>query len=111
MSYHLVRYLVSLLMQATVDDLKSRFAELKPKYYPSRQRWTLPTKENTRSGEVLTSGKKLSEYGIKDGVTLQFKDLGPQIGYATVFFWEYFGPLVIYPLFYFLPSIAYAWHT
>ena len=30
-----------------------------------------------------------------------FKDLGPQIGYQLVFFWEYFGPLVIFPLFYF----------
>lgn len=30
-----------------------------------------------------------------------------QIGYRTVFFWEYFGPLVIYPLFYFLPQLLY----
>jgi len=27
-----------------------------------------------------------------------FKDLGPQIGYKTVFFWEYFGPLCTYVL-------------
>lgn len=31
----------------------------------------------------------------------------PQIGYRTVFFWEYFGPLVIFPLFYLLPHIFY----
>lgn len=30
-----------------------------------------------------------------------------QIGYATVFFWEYFGPLAVYPLFYFLPQYLY----
>ena len=30
-----------------------------------------------------------------------------QIGYQMVFFWEYFGPLAIYPLFYFLPSLIY----
>jgi len=31
---------------------------------------------------------------------VQVKDLGPQIPYSAVFFWEYFGPLVIFPLFY-----------
>jgi len=30
-----------------------------------------------------------------------------QIGYSTVFFWEYFGPLVVYALFYFFPSVFY----
>lgn len=30
-----------------------------------------------------------------------------QIGYSTVFFWEYFGPLVVYPLFFFLPQYLY----
>ena len=30
-----------------------------------------------------------------------------QIGYSTVFFWEYFGPLAVYPLFYYLPQIFY----
>jgi hypothetical protein len=30
-----------------------------------------------------------------------------QIGYSTVFFWEYFGPLVTYALFYFFPRVFY----
>ena len=30
-----------------------------------------------------------------------------QVGYATVFFWEYFGPLVLYAAVYFLPRLAY----
>ncbi|EFN57949.1 hypothetical protein CHLNCDRAFT_20573 [Chlorella variabilis] len=92
---------------ATVDDLKARFAELKPRYYASRQRFTLPPREGQRSGEALAAGKKLSDYGLQDGSVLLFKDLGAQIGYATVFFWEYLGPLVVYPLFYFLPQYLY----
>ena len=30
-----------------------------------------------------------------------------QIGYTTVFFWEYFGPLVTYSVFYFFPHVFY----
>lgn len=26
-----------------------------------------------------------------------------------MFFWEYFGPLAVYPLFYFLPHVFYPW--
>lgn len=34
-----------------------------------------------------------------------FKDLGPQVAYKTLFFFEYLGPLIIYPIFYFYPQI------
>lgn len=61
-----------------MDDLKNRFAELKRKYYPSRQRFTLPAKEGQRSGQALEPGKKLADYGLADGSVLVFKDLGPQ---------------------------------
>ena len=85
---------------------------------------------------VLDSGKKLSDYGLKaraaaraaaaaaraetcparcawqeKEATVVFKDLGPQIGYSTVFFLEYFGPMAIYPLFYvFAPAVYGAPH-
>lgn len=36
-----------------------------------------------------------------------FKDLGPQIAYDVVFYVEYLGPLVIFPLVYFLRSYLY----
>ncbi|KAL4447369.1 hypothetical protein ABPG77_007402 [Micractinium sp. CCAP 211/92] len=94
-------------VDATVDDLKARFAELKPYFYPSRQRFTLPPREGARSGEALVSGKRLSDYALEDGSVVVFKDLGPQISYRTVFFWEYLGPLLVYPLFYFLPHLFY----
>jgi hypothetical protein len=32
---------------------------------------------------------------------------GVQIGYTTVFFWEYFGPLAVYALIYFFPQFVY----
>ena len=66
--------------QATVEELRARFAELKPKYPPSRQRFTLPPREGARSGEALANGKRLSDYGLADGSVLYFKDLGPQVG-------------------------------
>jgi very-long-chain enoyl-CoA reductase len=66
-------------VQATVDELKARFAELKPRYYASRQRFTLPPRDGQRSGDLLVSGKKLSDYGLEDGSMLFFKDLGAQV--------------------------------
>lgn len=57
---------------------------------------------------VLDSGsKKLSEYGLKGESTLVFKDLGPQIGYSTVFVLEYLGPMLVYPLFYYFRTDIY----
>ncbi|KAK9906396.1 hypothetical protein WJX75_001204 [Coccomyxa subellipsoidea] len=93
--------------EASVSDLQSKFHKAKPEFYPSRQRFSLPLKAGEKKATSLAAGKKLSDYDVKDGSVLIFKDLGPQIGYSTVFFWEYFGPLVVYALFYFLPSVFY----
>jgi len=68
-------------------------------------------REGQRTGDALAGGRKLSDYGVADGTSLVFKDLGPQVGYATVFFWEYFGPLLIYPLIYFFPAFIYPWNS
>jgi len=40
-------------------------------------------------------------------VQLYFRDLGPQIGWKTVFLFEYAGPFFVYPLFYLRPSFIY----
>ena len=37
-----------------------------------------------------------SYQGEMDDVTVSVRDLGPQVSYRGVFFWEYIGPLVIY---------------
>lgn len=88
---------------ASVDSLqKSIHAEL-PSLYPSRQRLTLLGKPGKPT--VLEAGTSVSEYALKDGDTVILKDLGPQIGWTTVFLIEYAGPAVIYPLFYFFPKV------
>ena len=66
--------------QATVEDLKAAFAKAKPKYYVSRQRFTIQATVDASGSVPLTADRKpLSEYGVADGATLLFKDLGPQV--------------------------------
>jgi len=90
---------------ATVLDLKKAYTKKFPKYDIHRQRFSWLNGENKTP---LTDDKKaLKEYGIGNGSKLQFKDLGPQIGYQTVFFIEYFGPIAIHALFYYCSDFFY----
>ncbi|KAF3778906.1 Very-long-chain enoyl-CoA reductase [Nymphaea thermarum] len=101
---------VELLESATVDDLKAAIHHRNRKYYPSRQRLTLLQKPGSQGRPVvLDSRKKVHDYceGEGEKLTVVFKDLGPQVFYSTLFFWEYLGPLVIYPIFYFAPVYEY----
>jgi very-long-chain enoyl-CoA reductase len=69
-----------LIPQATVEDLKTAFAKAKPKFYLSRQRFTTqPTGQAPRGEPLIADIKPLSAYGVSDGATLIFKDLGPQV--------------------------------
>ncbi|GFS31028.1 3-oxo-5-alpha-steroid 4-dehydrogenase family protein [Actinidia rufa] len=79
-------------------------------YYPSRQRLTLPLLPGSKEKPtILHYRKSLKEYcsGNSDNLTVVFKDLGPQVSYQTLFFFEYLGPLLIYPIFYYLPVYQY----
>lgn len=82
------------------DLSKALHAKL-PKFYPDRQRLT------TEDKKALNLDQTLAEQGLKDGSVVIFKDLGPQIGWRTVFLIEYGGPLLIHPLFYYLQKLIY----
>ncbi|XP_020580738.1 very-long-chain enoyl-CoA reductase-like [Phalaenopsis equestris] len=101
---------VELDYSAMVSDLQQAIYLKSKKFYPARQRLTLPLRAGVDGKPVaLNPRKKLSDYadGNEKLITVVFKDLGPQVSYRTLFFWEYFGPLVIYPIFYFLPVYKY----
>ncbi|XP_042498688.1 very-long-chain enoyl-CoA reductase [Macadamia integrifolia] len=95
---------------AKVTDLQNAIHRRTKKYYPSRQRLTLPVQPGTKEKPVvLDSRKSVQDYCDRnaDKLTVVFKDLGPQVSYRTLFICEYFGPLVIFPIFYFLPVYKY----
>lgn len=80
------------------------------KFYPSRQRLTLPLQPGSKEKPIVLHYKKsLESYteGNSANLTVLFKDLGPQVSYRTLFFWEYLGPLILYPVFYFFPVYHY----
>ncbi|KAG0052186.1 3-oxo-5a-steroid 4- dehydrogenase [Gryganskiella cystojenkinii] len=83
-----------------VEQVQAAIEQKFPELYIDRQRLTVEK-------VALESGKTLSDYGLKDGDSVTFKDLGPQISWRTVFLIEYGGPLVIHPLVYYLPSLFY----
>eukprot|EP00246_Nothoceros_aenigmaticus_P014590 TRINITY_DN5651_c0_g1_i1.p1 TRINITY_DN5651_c0_g1~~TRINITY_DN5651_c0_g1_i1.p1 ORF type:complete len:289 (+),score=33.56 TRINITY_DN5651_c0_g1_i1:190-1056(+) len=93
-------------MQVTVEQLKELIYKRTQKFYPSRQRLTLPLGANQTRPTVLEGDKRVQEYFSGQGdKTVVFKDLGPQVSYQTLFILEYLGPLVLYPLFYYFPRI------
>ncbi|TCD64037.1 3-oxo-5a-steroid 4- dehydrogenase [Steccherinum ochraceum] len=87
---------------ATVADVKAEIVKKFPRFEVSRQKLAL--KEDKRA---LVDDKTLRDAGVVDGGEVTVKDLGPQIGWRTVFLIEYAGPLVIHPIFYYLPKIIY----
>ena len=80
----------------TVQEFKKLFLKecemaKKRKLYPARLRFTV----NEARGTPLNDFDKPMSHYIKDAtVTLYFKDLGPQIGWDTVFYIEYAGPIL-----------------
>ncbi|KAL5101623.1 hypothetical protein RYX36_005950 [Vicia faba] len=92
---------------ATVADLQEAIHK-RIKKHPSRQRLTLPVQPGSKEKPIVLNYKKsLNDYtnGNSETLTVQFKDLGPQVSYRTLFFFEYLGPLLLYPIFYYYPAV------
>ncbi|XP_070564161.1 probable very-long-chain enoyl-CoA reductase art-1 [Ptychodera flava] len=88
--------------ESTIGDIKQRYHLQNRKCYPDRQSY-----RNEPKGKMLKDEATLKALNIRDGDSLYFKDLGPQISWKTVFLTEYAGPLVVYLLFYTRPAIIY----
>ncbi|KAI0784549.1 3-oxo-5-alpha-steroid 4-dehydrogenase-domain-containing protein [Abortiporus biennis] len=87
---------------ATVADVKAAVAAKFPIFYVERQAYTVKGEKKTLADETT-----LNAAGIAEGGELVVKDLGPQIGWQTVFLIEYVGPLIVHPLIYHFPSLFY----
>uniref|UniRef100_A0A0A9YK63 very-long-chain enoyl-CoA reductase n=1 Tax=Lygus hesperus TaxID=30085 RepID=A0A0A9YK63_LYGHE len=92
----------NLSQSSCIKDVKKGIYSQKKKLYPDRQSIRLEAK-----GKSLNDEESLSSLGLKNGSKLYLKDLGPQIGWTTVFLAEYAGPLVIYLYVYGRPWIFY----
>lgn len=58
-------------------------------------------------GKSLKDTDTVKSLNLGNGDKVYLRDLGPQIGWKTVFLAEYAGPLIVYLLFYFRPELVY----
>lgn len=58
-------------------------------------------------GKSLKDTDSVKSLNLGNGDKVYLRDLGPQIGWKTVFLAEYAGPLIVYLLFYFRPELVY----
>lgn len=75
---------------------------MKKNLSPDRQALRLEPK-----GKTLKEDESLKSLGLRSGSKLYVKDLGPQIGWKTVFLAEYAGPLFVYLWMYRRPWLFY----
>lgn len=98
----LVVHLTDLSASSTIYDIKNEIHRIKKKLHPSRQALRLDSR-----GKFLSDSLTLQSIEFKGQKQLYLKDLGPQIGWKTVFMLEYAGPLALYVATYFRPALFY----
>lgn len=91
----------SLKEKATILEVKKEIAN-KFAINIHRQALRLEVK-----GKTLKDSDTLETLNLRNGSKLYVKDLGPQIGWKTVFLAEYAGPLAVYLWFYLRPGYFY----
>ncbi|SPO27719.1 related to TSC13 - Enoyl reductase involved in very long chain fatty acid elongation [Ustilago trichophora] len=97
-------------LTVTLSSSKSTLLEVKKQIATSSRKLTVERQRITTEDKkpLLDDSASLSDLGVTANQTLYVKDLGPQIGWKTVFLTEYVGPIFIHPLFYYFgPKI---WH-
>ncbi|KAG5502912.1 hypothetical protein JKF63_04685 [Porcisia hertigi] len=102
---------------ATLADLKKAY---RPNTDVHRKSFKVPGTNAVEPASPAADGSKprpnlltlspnlpLSQQGVKNGTVITYKDLGPQIGYRTVFYVEYAGPIAFMLLYAMRPSFIY----
>lgn len=98
---------IDLPASSTIEEVKKEFSKNFKKISIHR----VSLKQTLAEGKEVrldNPKKTLQDYGITSDATLVFKDLGPQIGYRTVFLLEYFGPMLFVGLWALRPSFLYS---
>jgi len=86
--------------EATVADLKKAIQKMR-KLHPTRQGLK---QEKIRLDDPT---RRVADYNLDMESVITLKDLGPQVGYRTVFLVEYFGPILFFVLYGMRPSFIY----
>ncbi|XP_070503438.1 probable very-long-chain enoyl-CoA reductase art-1 [Chironomus tepperi] len=86
----------------SIKDLKTQIHSSNKKLHPHRQALRLEVK-----GKMLKDSDTMESLNLRNGSKLYIKDLGPQIGWSTVFLAEYAGPLLVYLWIYQRPWLFY----
>lgn len=88
-----------------------KISELRELLYKSLKSVPSPHRQSLRlmpKAPSLKDSDSIKDLSISNGDKIYIRDLGPQIGWKTVFLAEYAGPLIVYLLFYFFPQWFYS---
>ncbi|XP_012258619.2 very-long-chain enoyl-CoA reductase [Athalia rosae] len=94
--------MVNVTTDSTIGEIKQQLYKLKKAPYPARQ-----SLRSEAKGKSLADTETTKSLGLRAGSKLYFKDLGPQIGWRTVFLVEYAGPIFVYLWLYQRPWLFY----